>query len=163
MFTCVHSLRCSSTRASPASFASEFLNCANLVRRNRSTRVASHVSFSSKIKLVPFRGVVAPAASGGVCPMSAHLPDDQHFDAVSRGRRIRLLLATCFTRLLRRMQHALEMRSIRAVLTLIICASVIAATFVRAWGADVCSDVHWLYARALRCFIRCETTTAATL
>lgn len=77
--------------------------------KGRRTRV-----LSSKNRLVPFKGVVARAAIGGVCPMRAHLPEP-HFDVVSEDDRKRSLLASSFTRLLRRMQHAAEMRSIRAV------------------------------------------------
>lgn len=95
--------------------------------------------------------------------MRAHLPDAEHFAQVSSRVLDRVLLASCFTRLLRRMQHALEMRSIRAVLVLIIHASVLAWKLVRALGADLCSDVRWLYARALRRFIRCETTVAPAM
>ena len=91
--------------------------------------------------------------------MRVHLPE--HFPAVSI-RHGSLLIERCFTQMLRRKQHLLEMRSIRAVIALITQASAFAAArFVRAWGADVCSDVCWLYARALRCFIRTETTTGA--
>lgn len=95
--------------------------------------------------------------------MRAHLPDEEHFVPVSSHRFDRALLTACFTRLLRCMQHALEMRSIRAVLALIIHASFFASMLVRALGADLCSDVHWLYARAVRCFIRCETTVAPSV
>lgn len=98
--------------------------------------------------------------------MRVHLPE--HFIAVSvrdRGSLISmsLVIKRCFTRMLRRKQHLLEMRSIRGGIALITQASAfaVAARFVRAWGADVCSDVSGLYARALRCFIRCETTTVS--
>jgi hypothetical protein len=92
--------------------------------------------------------------------MRVHLPE--HFDGVSDRDRS-LLLERCFTRMLRRGQHALEMRSIRAVFALITRACLFTVSFVPAWGADVCSDVSWLYARSLRCFIRCETTSGRSL
>ena len=96
--------------------------------------------------------------------MKVHLPEHlpaRDFDVVSEAHH-NLLLERGFTRLLRRRQHV-EMRSIRAVLTLITCAIEIITSFVPAWGADFCSDASWLCARALRCFFRCETTTEAII
>lgn len=106
MFTSVHSSPCSMT------YASRSLDCAILVSDQRSRVIVCVASTSfDDYALVPFKGVVARGPSGGVCPMSVHLPEP-HFFAVSDSC-CRLTHARSCVRSLR---HSRMLRVFRAVL-----------------------------------------------
>jgi hypothetical protein len=133
MFTSVHS------SAGNMQYVSMSLDCAILSRPNRSFEANSQACLTSQHMRVPFKGVVARGPIGGVCPSAVHSPEP-HFSAVSdKGReRARTLLRSIFApcvHVASVSRSALDRAEMRAVAS------------VRAWGAELCSDVFWLCVR----------------
>ena len=116
------------------------LDCAILSRQKAAFEAISLVSLTSVRTLVPFEGVVARGRIGGVCPMAVQRTEP-HFSLVSdKGRKHACaLLSSIFAP---REHVANVSRSARDRAEMRECAS------VRAWGAEICSDVFWLYAHA---------------
>lgn len=127
------------------------LDCAILSRQEAAFEAISPVSLTSARTLVPFEGVVARGRTGGVCPMAVQRAEP-HFSLVSdKGRKYACaLLSSIFAP---REHVANVSRSARDRAEMRECAS------VRAWGAELCSDVFWLYAHACDRSFDCETST----
>ena len=141
MFTSVHS------SPSGKQYVSMTLDCAILSRQKRPFEATLLLSSTTERNVVPFKGVVARVPTGGVCPIAVQRAQP-HFSAVSDRGRVHALgrLSSIFAP---RMHVANVSRSP------LDRAEMQDRSGVRAWGAELCSDVFWLYAHACdRCSMR---------